>query len=685
MMAVRRWLTTQYDWTGLAKRFYLSEASEFGALGAVALFVILLFFFSHGPIITDHVAVNSFAPVKWVEMGDLIMAGILSAFLLSNAFRMYRFIMNGTTVPISLYFTAAKTFLLHFATQKRWRECGEDKSRWLKHFLLVSGYLTMMTLIIIFLRWFQVDDSSWHFTSLFGYYATGVLLFMTVEMFRSRLKKEEKIHRYSHMSDWLFLVLLFFTTLTGIMMHLFRLSGWPMGTYVIYVIHLAVAVPMLVVEVPFGKWSHLFYRPFAVYLATVKEKALVRSTIDLEQIKAEVGEGLMTCMQCGTCTSVCPCGEISDYSPRMILRSIALDGATTVSVDEASWTCVTCNNCNEHCPRGIGILDIIKSIRRRVVDAGFLPASFDYPIRSLKKEGNPWGGNRKNRLDWTEDINIPIYQKEHEYCLFNCCTTAYDTSPAKGSRKAGVALLRLLEHAGVSYGSLGTKESCCGDTADKIGAADVAGDLMKKNTEVFLDAGVSKILTLSPHCLNSFSKNYGGLKKVAVEHYTELLDVLIRAGVIKPAGRVDLKVTYHDPCYLGRQNKIYDAPRRVLASIPGLELVEMQNSRERSFCCGGSCGPWNDASGGESLGKLRIKEAIGTGAEVIATACPYCIRMLGDAIGKLGVEDKIKVQDITEILLQSVAKSLPAGGRPNVDADCSRSFEGQAPLPAICG
>ena len=150
MMATRRWLTTQYDWTGLAKRFYLSEAWEFGALGTVALIVVLLFVFFHGPIVTDRVAVNTFAPVMWIEIGDLVMAAILSTFLLSNAFRMARLILNGTRVPLSLWVTEAKTFVVHFLTQRRWRKCGEDRSRWLKHLILVSGYLTMMTLIIVF-------------------------------------------------------------------------------------------------------------------------------------------------------------------------------------------------------------------------------------------------------------------------------------------------------------------------------------------------------------------------------------------------------------------------------------------------------------------------------------------------------------------------------------------------------
>ena len=141
---------------------------------------------------------------------------------------MYRLIMNGTKVPLQLYFTEAKAFVLHFLTQRRWRQCGADRSKWLNHFLPVSGYLTMMTLVIVFIRWFQVDDRSWNFTSIFGYYATGVLLIMTVGMIRSRLKKQEAIHRYSHLSDWLFLSLLFLTTLTGIMMYTIRLMGWPM-------------------------------------------------------------------------------------------------------------------------------------------------------------------------------------------------------------------------------------------------------------------------------------------------------------------------------------------------------------------------------------------------------------------------------------------------------------------------
>ena len=281
MMALRRYLTTEYDWTGLARRFYLSVVWELGAIAAVGLFVVALFYFFHGPMLTDRVSVNTFAPVFWVELGDLFMAAILSTFLLSNAYRMFRYIMAEEKIPLSVYIQQAPTFVLNFVTQKRGRDCGEgreavqDRSRWLKHFLLVTGYLTMMTLIIVCLRWFQTDEIHpiYHWTRLLGYYATAVLLYVTVDMMISRLKKTDEIHKFSDFSDWLFLVLLFLTTLTGILMHAFRLGGLPLATYYIYVVHLAIAVPMLVVEVPFGKWSHLMYRPLALYLKAVKESA----------------------------------------------------------------------------------------------------------------------------------------------------------------------------------------------------------------------------------------------------------------------------------------------------------------------------------------------------------------------------------------------------------------------------
>jgi hypothetical protein len=169
----------------------------------------------------------------------------------------------------------AGTFFRHFAIQKRWRECSEDRTRWLKHFLMMTGYLTMIVLIMIFLRWFQTDEivPLYHPTRLFGYYATAVLLYVSADFLVGRLKKRDQIHRFSEASDWIFLALMFLTALTGILVHILRLAGLPLATYLTYVIHLAIAVPFLVVEVPFGKWAHMLYRPFAAYLTDIRQKA----------------------------------------------------------------------------------------------------------------------------------------------------------------------------------------------------------------------------------------------------------------------------------------------------------------------------------------------------------------------------------------------------------------------------
>ncbi len=666
MMATRRWLMTQYDWTGIARRFYTSPKTEVGAFLGVGLFVILLFLLFHGPVVTDRVALNTFAPVHWIHLGDQVVMGFVFVMLFSNAAYMYSRIMQGTKIPLHLYLTQAPVFIINYFTQKRWRKCGTGPgSAWWRHIFLFSGWVSMEILVMGALASFQTDvvHPFWHWTRLLGYYATIALMVGSTTMLYSRwFKKEEKLHRYSDFTDVFFLALIAAIAVTGILVHFFRLAGLPIMTYTTYVIHLAITVGMLTLMIPFGKLSHLMYRPLAIFLTTLKEKAQRESPADLVTVRNDIGETFQSCMQCGTCTGVCPWNEVASFSPRKILRDISLDRSTNVSVDDASWTCATCNSCVEHCPRGIGITELIKSVRGHVVTAGSLPGSYNGAVQSLKANGNPWAGKKDNRLDWAKAAALPAYAPEHEYCLFNCCTTAYDTSAQKGSQKAGLSLLTMLDHAGVSYGTLGTKESCCGDLADKIGVADVAADLTQKNTQMFLEAGVSKILTLSPHCLNSFKKNYEGLKNLATVHATELLDELIQQGAIAPVNRVDLKVTYHDPCYLGRHSGIYDAPRRILEAIPGVALVEMQNSRERSFCCGGgSGGPWKQKVAKESLGEIRVKEALGTGATVIATACPYCIRTLNEAIAKLGVGNRIKVRDIAELLLESVelSKLLP--------------------------
>lgn len=289
MMAVRRWLTAKYDFTGLAGKFYTSILWEFGSMILAAVFIVVLAMILHGPIVTSAVELNTFAPVEIIHLADWIMAAGLVFFIGSNVLRMHHFVItrgSPVKVPISVYLTEAWHFLLHLFTQKRWSECAEDevdeKERnhkrlpWVNHLLMISGYGLMLLLIMVFLPWFQTDEiypitnpQRW-----LGYYATAVLLYGAGSVIIGRIKRNRPLHKFSHPSDWIFPVLLIIVTVTGIIQHTFRYLGMPLATYYTYVVHLAAAFPMLVLEVPFGKWAHLYYRPLAIYFQAVKDKAV---------------------------------------------------------------------------------------------------------------------------------------------------------------------------------------------------------------------------------------------------------------------------------------------------------------------------------------------------------------------------------------------------------------------------
>lgn len=290
MMASRRWLISMYDWTGLSRLMYRNEWTELLMLGIVALVVLALFtvpanfgfqLLAAHPEARQTVDISKFAPKELVHWGDLTLASLLALLLLSNAARMFVFVRrHGPSVPLAAFVIEAKEFVTQGLTQKRWRECGTDSTKhWLRHLLLVTGYGTMFALVVVFLYWFQVEDASFHWTSLLGYYSTVVLLGATLWIMRDRMKKVDQIHKHSDLADWLFPVLLFLTSLSGIALHLSRLLDLPMATYILYTAHLMIAVPMLVVEVPFGKWSHLLYRPLALYLVAVQRRVRSAQTI----------------------------------------------------------------------------------------------------------------------------------------------------------------------------------------------------------------------------------------------------------------------------------------------------------------------------------------------------------------------------------------------------------------------
>ena len=289
MMVMRRWLTSKYDWTGFARRFYTSEKFEIIAVTIVGLLVglAMLIFRGSNPNM-EHAALNSVWPAPAIEIADLIMAAVLTFFLLSNTYRCFSFVMGDLKfkVPLTLYARKAWELASHFLTQRKFAECT-DKMQWLVHLLIMTGYSTAFMLVVIFLAGgIHVVGLSWdkimfqrdviypffHPIRLLGYYATAALLYGTTYAIIGRIKKSKTPYKNSHGTDWMFLILLGLTTLTGIFVHFTRLLDWPMATYVLYVVHLMIAVPMLVLEVPFAKWAHLAFRPVVAFATAVKEE-----------------------------------------------------------------------------------------------------------------------------------------------------------------------------------------------------------------------------------------------------------------------------------------------------------------------------------------------------------------------------------------------------------------------------
>lgn len=354
------------------------------------------------------------------------------------------------------------------------------------------------------------------------------------------------------------------------------------------------------------------------------------------------GQDMLRCMQCGTCTAVCPWGLVeTGLSPRLILRQIQ----TGVEGYEAEtlWRCVTCNTCVVRCPREIDIVDSIKAARSAMLSMGMGPQGFKSVLASLQNEGNPWGADEADRNNSLKEFDLPEFEEEMQL-LFACCTHSYDSRNSKSLS----ALVEILVKAGIPLGTLGEEQHCCGDQGGKCGGFDEANELQEHNEELFEDNSVQNVLVTSPHCRDRIKK-YNNPPKV--KHYTEELFDLVNKGALVFDKEVKKKVAYHDPCYLGRHGGIYDEPRSVLRAIPSLTLIPFKRDREKALCCGGGGGGvWQEVAKEERFSVLRVQEALEVGADVIATACPFCTIMLEDAIRALGVDEEICVMEIPQLL-----------------------------------
>jgi Fe-S oxidoreductase len=419
----------------------------------------------------------------------------------------------------------------------------------------------------------------------------------------------------------------------------------------------------------------------------------------------------LTCTECGRCQDACPAWTTGKpLSPKLLIMSLRdnlfasaprlLGSGRTVAkrddgVGEGSeggpdggagdlaevptlvpdtiepdvlWSCLTCGACVEACPVDIEHVDTIVDMRRyEVLMESRFPPQSGLMLRNIENQGDPWGLGSAKRTDWTEvlDFEVPVVDgtipDDVEYLYWVGCAGALD----ERARKATQATARLLHRAGVRFAILGPRESCTGDPARRLGNEYLYQEMGKANIATLQEVGAKKVVASCPHCFNSLSREYPDLGgNFEVIHHSQLLGHLIDSGRLT-AGTLDATVTYHDPCYLGRHNRVFDEPRAVLGAIDGVEQIEMRRCREKSFCCGaGGARMWMEEDIGKRVNLERTDEALTTGADVVSTACPYCLIMLDDAVKARQREDDVRVLDLSQVLEASLVTTAPATAAP---------------------
>jgi Fe-S oxidoreductase len=420
---------------------------------------------------------------------------------------------------------------------------------------------------------------------------------------------------------------------------------------------------------------------------------------------------LATCTECGRCQSQCPAWVTGKpLSPKMLIldlrdhafakapyllagsdeareklpdsvkaeaeRPLVGDSSASGVIDpDVLWSCTNCGACVEECPVDIEHIDHIAGLRRHqvLIESAF-PTEASSMLKNLENKGDPWGMGAARRLEWADglDFEVPVVEgpigEDVEYLFWVGCAGALEDRARKTTR----AIAELLHTAGVSFAVLGPAETCTGDPARRIGNEFVFSMLAQQNIETLNEAGARKIVASCPHCFNALANEYPQLGgNYEVMHHTQLLARLVSEGRLRPVTPVSEKITYHDPCFLGRHNRVFTAPREIMEQVPGVRAQEMHRCKERGFCCGaGGARMWMEERIGKRINTERIDEALGTNPDTISTGCPYCLVMLGDAVSAKKssgeAKESLEVVDVAQLLVRSVrpAEGAAAGAAP---------------------